>query len=100
MKPNLLITDGNAEQCEVYAQFLTEHGYKVESSSDGLACLKKLRQAIPAALVLDLELHWGGGDGVLEWMRHEGSTYKIPVIITTTAGNPQEFSEFIEPPVV
>jgi hypothetical protein len=43
----------------------------VETASDGLDCLKKLRRATPAALVLDLKLHWGGGDGVLAWLRED-----------------------------
>jgi DNA-binding response OmpR family regulator len=100
MKQTLLIADGDAELCDVYGQFLTEHGYEVETSSDGLDCLRKLRQWTPAALVLDLELPWGGGEGVLGWLREENSSHEIPVILTTTADYSQDFAESIEPPVV
>ena len=84
----------------VYGQFLTERGYEVETSSDGLDCLRKLRQVTPAALVLGVELLWGGGHGVLAWLREEIPTRGIPVILTATAGCPQDFAEFIEPPIV
>src|SRR5438067_11067086 len=71
MKQTLLIADGDAELCDLYEMFLTECGYEVEAASDGLDCLRKLRQVIPAVLVLDLELRWGGGDGVLARLREE-----------------------------
>jgi DNA-binding response OmpR family regulator len=96
----LLIADGDAELCDLHRQFLTKRGYKVEISSDGLHCLRKLRQLTPAALVLDLELRWGGGDGILAWLREEYPAHGIPVLLTAPAGYPQAIASFIEPPVV
>jgi DNA-binding response OmpR family regulator len=90
MRETLLIADGDAELCDIYRQFLTARGYEVETSSDGLNCLRKLRQVTPAVLLLDLELRWGGGDGVLDWIREESPTHGIPVILTATAGSPQD----------
>jgi DNA-binding NtrC family response regulator len=100
MKQTLLIADGDAELCDLYEMFLTECGYEVETSSDGLDCMRKLQQVTPAALVLDLELCWGGSDGVLAWMREESPAHGIPVILTAWPEYPQDFAEFIEPPVV
>jgi len=96
----LVIADGDAELCDVYEQMLTEHGYDVITSSDGLDCLKRLRQATPAALVLDLDLRWGGSDGVLAWLREELPAHEVPVILTATGSCPHEIAHFIEPPVV
>ena len=100
MKPRLLIADRDAELCEVFRRFLTERGYEVETSTDGLDCLAKLRQVTPAVLVLDLELFWSGGDGVLAWLREERSASKIPVLLTATAAAPRDMAELHEPPVV
>jgi DNA-binding NtrC family response regulator len=72
----------------------------METSLDGLDCLEKLRRVEPAVLELDPEVRWGGGDGVLAWMREESLMPCIPVILTATAGYPKDFAEFIEPPVV
>ena len=84
----------------VIRRFLTERGYEVETSTDGLDCLAKLRQVTPAVLVLDLKLLWGGGDGVLAWLREENRAPRIPVLLTATAADPPEIAEFNEPPVV
>ena len=100
MKQTLLIANGDAELCDLYRRFLTARGYDVEISLDGLDCLEKLRRLETAVLVLDLELRWGGGDGVLAWLRDESLMPGIPVILTATAGCAQDFAEFIESPVV
>lgn len=99
MKRPILIADGDAELCSVYGHFLTDHGYTVHASSDGLACLSKLRQLMPAALILDLGLPWGGGAGVLDWLREERSMHDIPVILTATAGHSGDVAGFRDLPV-
>ena len=100
MKQRLLIADRDAELCQVFRRFFTERGYEVEASADGLDCLAKLRQVTPAVLVLDLALLWGGGDGVLAWLREESPAPTIPVLLTATAAAPPEMAECNEPPVV
>ena len=98
MKPTLLIADSDAELCDLFKRFLIKRGYDVETASDGLDCLAKLRRATPAAVVLDLELRWGGGDGVLAWLREERPG--AAVILTATAGRGLEASDILEPPVL
>ncbi len=100
MKQRLLIADHDAELRERYRKFLTERGYHVQTSTDGLDCLAKLREATPAVLVLDLELLWGGGDGVLAWLREERRAPRIPVLLTASAPDRQDMGEFNGPPVV
>jgi two-component system response regulator MprA len=100
MKPTLLIADSNAELCAVYQSFITERGYEVETASDGLDCLARLRRATPAAVVLDVDLPWGGGSGVLAWLREERAASDVAVILTATAGHPLDLSTVIEPPVI
>jgi DNA-binding response OmpR family regulator len=96
-KATLLIAEGDAELCEMYRDSLTERGYKVETAQDGLDCLAKLRRAMPAALVLDRALHWGGGDGVLAWLREQYASSGIPVVLMATGGYS---APDMEPPVV
>jgi DNA-binding response OmpR family regulator len=100
MKQRVLIADGDTELCDLYLRFVSEAGYEVETSSDALDCLRKLRQRSPAVMVLNLELHWGGGDGVLAWLREERHAPGIPVILTATAGHPWDMANFTGPPVV
>lgn len=100
MKPTLLIADSDSELCDLYRRFFTERGYKVESASNGLDCLTKIREQAPAVIVLDLELQWGGSDGVLAWLREERAVPPTSVVLTATAGYPCDFTASMEPPVV
>jgi DNA-binding response OmpR family regulator len=100
MNQTLLIAEGDAELCDVYRRFFAGQGCDVETASDGLDCLAKLRRGKPAVLVLDWELRWGGGDGVLAWLREQGATSGVPVVLMTTAGSPQHPAVFTAPPVV
>jgi DNA-binding response OmpR family regulator len=100
MKPTLLIGDDDAELRDLFRIYITGRGYDVETASDGLDCLAKLRRATPAAVVLDLELRWGGGDGVLAWLREERAAPRVPVILTATGGSSPDAAKGKEPPVV
>jgi DNA-binding NtrC family response regulator len=98
MKPRVLIADSDVELGEVYRMFLVRQGYAVDTATHGLECVEKLRRSMPAALVLDLELPWGGGDGVLGWLRDE--RLSVPVILTATAGWSPGVAEELVPPAV
>ena len=97
MKPPLLVADRDAELRRLYESYLRANGYDVIPALHGLDCLGKLRRLAPAALLLDLELCWGGGDGVLAWLREEGAAYTVPVIVTATARSALPAAE---PPIV
>jgi DNA-binding response OmpR family regulator len=99
MSPTLLVADGDAELCDLYRMFLTESGYTVETAVDGLDCLAKLRSVTPAVLVLDRDLRWGGGDGVLARLREAYEGLDVPVIFTT-AGDRRTGPGDVAPPVV
>jgi len=100
MKPTLLIADRDPQFSDLLQNFLSGRGYKVEAASDGLECVAKLQRTTPAAVVLDLELLWGGGDGVLSWLREEPTNSGLPVILTATAGAYPEVIADVGPPVV
>jgi two-component system KDP operon response regulator KdpE len=100
MKPTLLIADGDAELCDLYQRFMAARGYEVETASDGLACLAMLRQSMPTVIVLDQDLRWGGGSGVLAWLREEKAAPGVAVILTTTSWSPVNASAVVDPPVV
>jgi two-component system KDP operon response regulator KdpE len=100
MKPMVLMAEGDAELCDLYKKYIAARGYEVETASNGLDCLKKLRCLMPAVVVLDMDLRWGGGNGVLAWLREERATSEVAVILTAPAGYPLDAAEVMEPPVV
>jgi DNA-binding response OmpR family regulator len=81
MRPHLLIAEGDSELGNIYCRFFGQRGYEAESARDGLDCLGKLRRRRPTALVLDRQLPWGGGDGIVAWLREEGWGPEIPVVL-------------------
>lgn len=83
MEPQILLAEGDLAQANVLKQFLSRQGLGVEMATDGLECLDKLRHLPIEAVVLNLELPWGGGDGVLAVMRHDPRLKRIPVILTS-----------------
>jgi DNA-binding response OmpR family regulator len=100
MRRTLLIADGDTQLCDLYAMLLADYGYDVDTVSDGLECLEKLRQSTPDAIILDLDLLWGGSDGVVDWIRDECPASNTSVILTASAEVAQEFADALEPPVV
>jgi CheY-like chemotaxis protein len=85
MKPTLLVAEGDSELRDIYGEFLAG-SYDVQTAADGLDCIEKLRRLMPTVLVLDRELRWGGGDGVLAWMREQDALGRASVVLTATAG--------------
>ena len=84
----------------MHAQLLASHFYDVKTATTGLECVSQLKDFMPDVVVLHRELSWGGGDGVLAWMRDHADQCPIPVILTTNATPGHEFSELTQSPVV
>lgn len=82
--PPVLFADADREFCDDCGSLLSSNGFQVETATDGLECLDKLRQSVPDFLILDLELPWGGGDGVLAVMHEDPQLHTIPVVLTST----------------
>jgi DNA-binding response OmpR family regulator len=100
MKPALLIADSDGELCDLYSMFFTERGYEVEVAFDGLDCLEKLRRLGPVVLLLDLELRWGGADGVLAWLREQSHKSEVSVVLTSVADDGGNVPDDFDAPVV
>jgi DNA-binding response OmpR family regulator len=76
----VLIADTDDEFLEILQSFLRGRGHAVEIAGDGLECLTMLREFAPDMLVLDRDLLWGGGDGVMAYMREDPSLAGVPVV--------------------
>src|SRR5262249_2199386 len=78
----------------------SDHGYETETASDGLDCVSKLRSFLPDVLVLDLDLLWGGGDGVLAHIREDATLPRVPVILMTPETCSDVSDDMLAAPVV
>jgi len=100
MTNRLLIADADAEMSDLYRRFFSHHGYEVESAAGGLECLAKLHSRPNIYVILDLEIPWGGGDGVLACLREEFPERSHPIVVLTSRPFLQAGPEQVQPPVV
>ena len=63
---------------------LEQSGYSVHIANSGITCVAKMRCMNPEVLLLDPDLLWGGGDGVLALMVTNAVMVQIPVLLLVT----------------
>ena len=64
-------------------------GFDVITAANGLECVAALRAFAVHLLVLDPELLWGWGDGVLAVMCEQSDVPMVPVIVLSSGNNPR-----------
>jgi DNA-binding response OmpR family regulator len=82
MSLQFLIADHDPLLREECRRCLAARGHDVETAADALQCIEQLRATSPSVLVLDPEILWGGGDGVLEWLQDEEPIVRVTVVLT------------------
>ncbi|HEV3143678.1 MAG TPA: response regulator [Gemmataceae bacterium] len=81
MPLRVLLADRDSKFLELHASQLALERITVATAATGLECLAKLRTLGPDVLVLNPDLLWGGGNGVLATMAEDPELDAIPVII-------------------
>jgi DNA-binding response OmpR family regulator len=82
MKPRVLLAESDALHAAACRAFLSAEGIECAAVTSGLDCLAYLRQNRPDLVVLDVDLPWGSGLGVLAELREEGLA-DLPVVLLT-----------------
>ncbi|MBS0266874.1 MAG: response regulator [Planctomycetes bacterium] len=82
MTSSILIAVGNPLFRDTYASFLRNCGFAVTTAAHGLECLELLQVETPDVLILDWDLPWGGGEGVLAYLREEPIPRKTSVLLS------------------
>jgi DNA-binding response OmpR family regulator len=79
--PKVLLADPDESLLTLYRAFLVNDRFTVETATSGLECVEKLRSFAPDVLVLEPELPWGRGEGVLARMHQETDLPRVPVVV-------------------
>jgi len=95
----VLVADPDPSTLALYSLGLTRAGFEVATASNGLDCVSKLRSFEPDLLVLEPELLWGDGAGILARMREDADVPTVPVIVLYAAASPQVRGYLTAPPV-
>ncbi len=100
----LLVVDDEPNICQWLCQELSEAGYRVIEACDGASGLGQVRQSQPDLLILDLNLPDMTGYDVVERLRSEPETARIPIVmlsVTEAADRSRQVGAqaFIQKPV-
>ncbi len=79
----LLVVDDDPTVEDMISQLLEGKQYQVESASDGLDALEKIRADKPDAILLDLMMPRLDGLGLIERLKQDPELADLPVIVLT-----------------
>lgn len=85
-KKRIVIVEDEKDMADLVARRLVREGYVVETASDGVAGLDKIRSRLPDLAIVDIMLPRMSGLDLLSELRKEPRTANIPVIIMTARG--------------
>ena len=86
--PTVLIAEADRDLRDAYVLFLAGLGFEIDTAADGLECLSKLHRFLPDVLILDVELLWGGGEGVRATLGDETQLRRKRIVLTSAVASP------------
>jgi len=84
-RKRLLIIDDENDLCDMLSVRLNHLGYAVESAPNGTEGLSKVKNFVPHAIFLDLNLPGKGGWEVCQEIRAQEKGKDVPIFILTGA---------------
>lgn len=92
----VLIVEDDMLFQSAYLAHLREHGYQVRLASDGEEALREIESSPPDLVLLDLVLPRLSGYEVLSRVRANPALAKVPVIVLTNKGEPEDIKRGME----
>ena len=89
----VLVVDDDPDAREFFVTVLQDHGYATVTARDGVEALKRLEEAVPDLVTLDITMPEKSGVAVYRKLKEEGRYAGVPVIIIT--GVSDDFKHFI-----
>lgn len=83
MGKKILIADDHDDNRELLQLLLAGAGYDVNEARDGRECLRMAREMKPDLIMVDLSMPVLDGWGVIEELKSDPETDRIPVITVT-----------------
>jgi DNA-binding response OmpR family regulator len=80
----VLMADPDESLQPEYREALLQEGFELVTAVNGLDCIARMRECVPDVLVMEPQLPWGGGDGVLAVMGEVPLFATVPVMVLTS----------------
>ena len=81
---SILIVDDDPDILDGIFVILESQDYHLRTASDGLQCLKLLKEEVPDLLILDLLMPRMDGWGVIREVRTDSRYANMPIMVLTT----------------
>lgn len=81
--PEILLVEDNPDTVEFLVRRLNDFGYGVRIARNGIEALHAIEEAVPAAVILDINLPLMNGDDVCRKLRQNPDTAEVPVVFVT-----------------
>ena len=94
--PTLLIIEDDVSVAKLLAKHFEKLGYVVRVAVSGEAGLAAIAVALPDAILCDLGLPGISGVAVIEAVRAEGRTSKLPVVVISARTHVQDHALALE----
>jgi len=82
----ILVVDDNADMRRYLRRILKQH-WTVETSSDGIRALARVRKALPELVIADLMMPGLDGLSLLNALREDPKTAEVPVMVLSARSN-------------
>jgi diguanylate cyclase (GGDEF)-like protein len=86
----ILVVDDEKINVQILTNHLSLHNYSVDTASDGIEALEKIRNKDYDLVLLDIMMPKMSGYEVCNTLRSENSLYDLPVIMLTAKNQPQD----------
>jgi DNA-binding response OmpR family regulator len=83
MKQRILVVDDNADSVAIMQTILENRGYEVRVAPSGAEALAQLQAELPDLVLLDVMMPEVSGLQVLQQIKGDAATEKVPVILVT-----------------
>jgi two-component system phosphate regulon response regulator PhoB len=94
--PRVLVVEDEPDIAALVAYQLTREGFRVETAGSGVEALDAIGREIPDLLILDRMLPGLSGDQVLERLKAEPATSRLPVLVLTAKREQEDRIEGLE----
>ena len=85
----ILVVEDDDEVREALEAFLEDHGYEVETASDGAEAVAKVEEDPPALVISDVRMPGVDGFELVERLRRRPASADIPIILLSALQEPE-----------
>jgi len=89
-QPKILLIEDDVPSVKIYSNKLKMNGFDVSVATTGDEGIRKARAELPDVIILDLILPVLDGFLVLKELKKDSRTQKIPVVILSNLGQPDD----------